>query len=89
MGIGFDCGTYNLVTCKRNDDSDFVYKREINAFLEMPLENEFVFNMMKKPANGGKCRESISPWDFPSSARRLITELHSAKQARAGPTRNP
>jgi len=48
MTIGFDCGTYNLVTCKRNDAGDLVFKREINAFLEMPLENEFVFNMMKK-----------------------------------------
>ena len=48
MGIGYDVGTYNMVTCKRNDAGDLVYKREINAFLEMPLENEFVFNMMKK-----------------------------------------
>jgi hypothetical protein len=48
MAIGFDCGTYNLVTCKRNNEGDLVYKREVNAFLEMELENEFVFNMMKK-----------------------------------------
>lgn len=48
MGIGFDAGTYNLVTCKRNNAGDLVYKREVNAFLEMELENEFVFNMMKK-----------------------------------------
>lgn len=48
MAIGFDCGTYNLVTCKRNDAGDLAYKREVNAFLEMELENEFVFNMMKK-----------------------------------------
>jgi actin-like ATPase involved in cell morphogenesis len=48
MAIGFDCGTYNLVTCKRNNAGDLVYKREVNAFLEMELENEFVFNMMKK-----------------------------------------
>jgi actin-like ATPase involved in cell morphogenesis len=47
MGIGFDCGTYNLVSCKRSSDSEFVYKREVNAFLQMPLENRFVFNMMK------------------------------------------
>lgn len=46
--VGFDCGTYNLVCCKRNDKGDFVFKREVNAFLEMPLENDFVFNMMKK-----------------------------------------
>jgi actin-like ATPase involved in cell morphogenesis len=48
MAIGFDAGTYNLVTCKRNDKGDLVYKREVNAFLEMELENDFVFNMMKK-----------------------------------------
>jgi hypothetical protein len=46
-GIGFDVGTYNLVCCKRNEKGDLVYKREINAFLSMPLENDFVFNMMK------------------------------------------
>ena len=47
-GIGFDAGTYNLVCCKRNAEGNFVYKREVNAFLEMELENEFVFNMMQK-----------------------------------------
>lgn len=46
-GIGFDVGTYNLVCCKRNEGGDFLYKREVNAFLEMPLDNDFVFNMMK------------------------------------------
>jgi actin-like ATPase involved in cell morphogenesis len=46
--IGFDCGTYNLVCCNRNEDGDFEYRREVNAFLEMPLENRFVFDMMKK-----------------------------------------
>jgi hypothetical protein len=48
MALGFDVGTYNLVCCKRNDNGDFVYKREVNAFLSMPLENDFVFNMMKQ-----------------------------------------
>lgn len=47
MSIGFDVGTYNLVCCKRNEKGDLVYKREVNAFLSMPLENDFVFNMMK------------------------------------------
>ena len=47
-GIGFDCGTYNLICCKRNAEADFEYKREVNAFLEMELQNDFVFNMMKK-----------------------------------------
>jgi hypothetical protein len=47
MAIGFDCGTYNLVCCTRDDKQNFVHKREVNAFLELPLENRFVFNMMK------------------------------------------
>lgn len=45
---GFDCGTYNLVSCHRDKGGDFVYKREVNAFLELPLDNRFVFNMMKR-----------------------------------------
>jgi len=48
MACGFDVGTYNLVCCKRNEQKDFVYKREVNAFLSMPLDNDFVFNMMKQ-----------------------------------------
>lgn len=48
MALGFDAGTFNMVCCKRNDKGDFVYRREVNAFLEMPLENDFVFNMMNK-----------------------------------------
>lgn len=45
---GFDCGTYNLVHCNRDKEGNFEYHREVNAFLEMPLENRFVFDMMKK-----------------------------------------
>jgi actin-like ATPase involved in cell morphogenesis len=48
MAIGADCGTYNLVVCKRDDKGNFVFKREVNAFLEMELQNDFVFNMMKQ-----------------------------------------
>lgn len=47
MRIGFDCGTYHLVSCKRGEDKALSYKKEVNAFLELPLENRFVFNMMK------------------------------------------
>lgn len=43
---GFDAGTYHIVTCKRKD-GNFTYKKEINAFIEMPLDNRFVFNMMR------------------------------------------
>lgn len=47
MQIGFDAGTYNLVAAYRDKDGNFVYKREVNAFLKMPLENDYVYNMMK------------------------------------------
>ena len=46
--LGFDVGTYNFVSCRRTDKGDFAYKHEINAFLEMPTDNPFLFNMMKK-----------------------------------------
>lgn len=45
--IGVDCGTYHLVVCRRDEKGNFVYKKEVNAFIEMPIENRFVFNMMK------------------------------------------
>lgn len=48
MSLACDVGTFNLVSCRRNKDNNFVYKREINAFIELPLENRFVFNMMKQ-----------------------------------------
>lgn len=47
MPIGFDCGTYNLVCCTRDASNNFQHKREVNAFLEIKLEDRFVFNMMK------------------------------------------
>jgi len=47
MRLGFDCGTYHIVCCKRSGENEFSYKKEVNAFLEMPLDNRFVFNMMK------------------------------------------
>lgn len=46
-GIGFDAGTYNLVCCTRDDKNNFVYDREVNAFLEIALEDRLVFQMMK------------------------------------------
>jgi actin-like ATPase involved in cell morphogenesis len=48
MAIGFDVGTYNLVCCQRDEKGNFVNHREINAFIELPLENRFVFDMMKE-----------------------------------------
>lgn len=53
--VGFDCGTYNLVSASRNDKKDIEFKRELNAFIELPLENRFMFNMMK--ASGVKLIE--------------------------------
>ena len=48
-GIGADCGTFNLVTGRRNPDTDKIEcVKEVNAFFEMPLESSFSFNMMKK-----------------------------------------
>lgn len=47
MGIGFDCGTYNLVCCKRDANKDFLITREVNAFLEFPVEDRAVLNMMQ------------------------------------------
>lgn len=47
-GIGFDCGTYNLICCKRDDEQNFDYESGVNAFLEFPMDNGFVFNMMEK-----------------------------------------
>lgn len=47
MPIGFDCGTYNLVSCQRDAEGNFVFKRDINAFISMPLEDRYAFNMMK------------------------------------------
>lgn len=47
MAIGFDCGTANLVCCQRDEQGNFVNKHEANAFIEIPLLNEFVFKMMK------------------------------------------
>lgn len=44
---GFDFGTYNLICCNRDEEGNFAHKREVNAFLKVPLEDRFVFNMMK------------------------------------------
>lgn len=47
MAIGADIGTFNLVMCRRDDKGNFTYKREVNAFIEVPTTNRMVFNMMK------------------------------------------
>ena len=47
MAIGFDAGTYNLICCTRDEENKVIKRGEVNAFLKMPLDNRFVFNMMK------------------------------------------
>lgn len=49
MSIGFDAGTFNLVLAQRDEKNEIIYKREVNAFIEIPLtaHDRFVFNMMK------------------------------------------
>jgi len=43
-----DFGTYNLVVSRRSEDEESVSnKREINAFIEVPLENPYTFNALK------------------------------------------
>ena len=48
MACSFDVGTYNFVFCRKDDKGNFVYRREVNAFIELPIENRFVFEMMRK-----------------------------------------
>lgn len=46
--LGCDVGTYNLVVSRRTDTGEIKNKKEINAFLEIPLDNPFTYNMLKK-----------------------------------------
>lgn len=46
MSVGFDVGTFSLICAKRNK-KEIEFNKGINAFIEIPLENRFLFNMMK------------------------------------------
>src|SRR6516165_6506696 len=46
MAIGVDIGTYNLVVCTKDDTGNFTNYREVNAFLEIPLDDTLVYQMM-------------------------------------------
>lgn len=46
MTCGFDCGTYNLVCCRRDAEQNFENKRQVNAFIEFSCEDDFTLNMM-------------------------------------------
>jgi hypothetical protein len=48
MAIGFDCGTYNLISARRGaEKNEIKYRKEVNAFLEVQLEQRHAFNMLK------------------------------------------
>jgi actin-related protein len=47
MSIAVDCGTYNLVACTRDENNGFKKKREVNAFVQLSLEDNFLFNIMR------------------------------------------
>src|SRR5579859_642912 len=48
MSRGFDCGTFTLIASRRGENGEIKSRKEINAFLEIPLEDKYTFNMMKK-----------------------------------------
>lgn len=48
MSCGIDCGTWNLVISRRNKDKSIKAKKEINAFIEVPLDNPFTYGMLKE-----------------------------------------
>lgn len=43
-----DCGTYTLVSARRGEGEEIKCKKEINAFIKIPLNDKFTFNMLKK-----------------------------------------
>jgi actin-like ATPase involved in cell morphogenesis len=47
MTIGIDVGTYNLVSCRKDKDQ-FSFDKFVNAFIKIPMDNPFTFNMMKE-----------------------------------------
>ena len=47
-GCGFDCGTFHLMTARRDEKGEVKTRKEVNAFIEIPLDNRYTFNMFKK-----------------------------------------
>ena len=47
MSLSIDCGTYNLVSCVRDEKKNFSTMREVNAFIKLKLADRFLFNMLK------------------------------------------
>lgn len=48
MARGFDCGTMNLVCARRGEGDEIKCRREVNAFIKIPLTEKHAFNMFKK-----------------------------------------
>lgn len=48
MAAGLDVGTFNLVCARRGEKNEFKYRQVINAFIELPLTERYLFNMMKR-----------------------------------------
>jgi len=47
--IGLDAGTFHLISAKRSaDNGEIKFRKEVNAFIELPLENPYLFNVLKK-----------------------------------------
>lgn len=42
-----DTGTWTLVLAKRQADGTIEYKKEINAFVEIPLDHRYMFNLLQ------------------------------------------
>ncbi len=47
MGIGLDIGTYNIIHASKEASGEVVFRREVNAFLDVPVDQTYMLNMMK------------------------------------------
>lgn len=47
MPIGLDIGTYNIIQAVRDQKGDVTFKREVNAFLDLPVDQGYMLNMLK------------------------------------------
>lgn len=48
MARGLDVGTWNIISSRRGENGEIKTRKEINAFLEIPLDNRFTFNMLRR-----------------------------------------
>lgn len=49
MAIGFDAGTYNLISSRRTPEGEIKSRKQVNCFIEFEVNNEnrFLLNIMK------------------------------------------